>query len=42
MNIVELPENITSMSIPDVVAETCTNWDVYSNKDIVDQIDSGL
>ena len=42
MNILERPDDITSMSIPDVVQETCKGWDAYSNQVVVDQIDSGL
>ncbi len=42
MNILERPDDITSMSIPDVVQETCKGWDAYSNQAVVDQIDSGL
>ena len=42
MNIVEQPENITSLQIPHVIAETCKGWDAYSRGDVVEQIDSGL
>lgn len=42
MNILERPDDITSMSIPNVVQETCKEWDAYSNQVVVDQIDSGL
>ncbi len=42
MNILERPDDITSMSIPEIVQETCNNWDAYSTRAVVDQIDSGL
>jgi Multicopper oxidase len=42
MNIVERPDDITSMSIPDVMEETCRNWVAYTDRAIVEQIDSGL
>ena len=42
MNIVERPEDITSMSIPTVVRQTCDAWDRYSSQVLVNQIDSGL
>lgn len=42
MNILERPNDITSMFISDVVQETCKGWDAYSNQAVVDQIDSGL
>ena len=42
MNILERPDDITSLSIPDVMHETCESWDSYSARAVVDQIDSGL
>ncbi|MCJ1319188.1 hypothetical protein MMC15_004521 [Xylographa vitiligo] len=42
MNIIEQPAQITEMQIPEVVPQTCINWDKYSNTNVVDQIDSGL
>ena len=42
MNILERPDDITSLSIPDVVQQTCDNWDGYTARAVVDQIDSGL
>lgn len=42
MNILERPDDITSMSIPDVIQQTCTDWDAYTSQAVVDQIDSGL
>ena len=42
MNILEHPDDITSMSIPDIVQETCNDWNTYSTQGVVDQIDSGV
>ena len=42
MNILERPDDITSLSIPDVVGQTCSEWDAYTSHAVVDQIDSGL
>ena len=42
MNILERPDDITSSSIPDVVAQTCTDWDAYTSQSVVDEIDSGV
>ena len=42
MNILERPDDITSLSIPDVVQQTRGNWDAYTARAVVDQIDSGL
>ena len=42
MNILERPDDITSLFIPHVIQETCSDWDQYSARAVVDQIDSGL
>ena len=42
MNILERPDDITSMKIPHVVRQTCDDWDQYSSQAVVDQIDAGL
>lgn len=42
LNIVEQPAQINQMQIPDVMAQTCTDWNAYSKLNVVDQIDSGL
>ena len=42
MNILERPDDVTSMSIPDVMQQTCDDWNKYSAGTVVDQIDSGL
>lgn len=39
INIVSRPDDIPS--IPDVMAQTCVDWDYYSDHNIVDQIDGG-
>lgn len=41
MNILEEKSDITSMSIPRVLQETCKSWDEYSSRVVVVQIDSG-
>jgi hypothetical protein len=30
------------MQIPMIMQQTCKDWEVYSNTEVVDQIDSGL
>ena len=42
MNLLERPDDITSETIPQVMEETCKGWEAYSQRAIVDQIDSGL
>ena len=42
MTFMERPLEITQRQIPQVMAQTCTDWDAYSNTHVVDQIDSGL
>ncbi|KAM0805794.1 Cupredoxin [Usnea florida] len=42
INLLERPDDIAELTIPGIMAETCTNWDTYSNSVVVDQIDSGL
>ena len=42
MNLVEQADNITSMQIPGVIAETSKDWDMYTSQGVVEQIDSGL
>ncbi|MCJ1286660.1 hypothetical protein MMC26_006006 [Xylographa opegraphella] len=42
MNILERPNDLTSMKIPNIIQETCRAWDIYSAHNVVDQIDSGL
>lgn len=42
-NFLELPADIgKDTQIPMIMQETCTNWQKYTNADVVDQIDSGL
>jgi hypothetical protein len=38
----ERPTEINQMQIPLVMAQTCKDWDAYTNKNVVEQIDSGL
>src|ERR1700732_3248125 len=42
MTFMERPKDITQRQIPLVMAETCTKWDAFTKKNVVDQIDSGL
>lgn len=42
MNIVERPDDIAALQIPDAVAKTCRDWNEYTAQTVVDQIDSGL
>lgn len=42
LNVLELPQNITQMQIPEVMAQTCVDWDAYTQLNVVDQIDSGI
>ena len=42
MNILERPDDITSMKIPRVVQQTCDDWDKYSSQAVIDQIDAGI
>ena len=42
MTFMEHPEQITQQEIPQVIAQTCTEWDAFTSKNVVDQIDSGL
>lgn len=43
VNVMERPDLIpNNTKIPGVVAQTCTAWDAFTNKDKPDQIDSGV
>lgn len=42
INLLERPNDIPEMRLPQVMAQTCTDWEAFSNTNIVDQIDSGL
>lgn len=39
INILSRPEDIPT--IPDVMPQTCVDWEYYSTHNIVDQIDAG-
>ena len=41
MNLLELPEDITQVQIPDIMAQSCVDWNAYTQVNVVDQIDSG-
>ena len=38
----ERPVDIANRQIPQVMAQTCRDWDAYTKGNVVDQIDSGL
>lgn len=42
MQFVVQPAGIKNYDIPTKVAATCANWQAYTNKNVVDQIDSGV
>lgn len=43
INVLERPDDIQKeMSIPEIMAQTCIDWDAYSSREVVEQIDSGL
>ncbi len=42
MTFMERPLDITQLQIPQVMAQTCKDWDAWSSKNVVDEIDSGL
>ena len=41
--VLENPDALENeMKIPDIMEQTCRDWDAWSNRNIVDQIDDGL
>jgi Multicopper oxidase len=42
INVMENPADITQLQIPMVMQQTCKDWDAYSSKNVVDQIDAGI
>jgi len=42
MTLMEQPTLINQREIPDVMAQTCRDWDKWTSKNMVNQIDSGL
>ncbi|KAI4157769.1 MAG: hypothetical protein L6R39_000600 [Caloplaca ligustica] len=42
LNIMERPDEIKQRQIPMVMAQTCRDWDAYSSKNVVEQIDAGI
>ena len=42
ITIIERPADIMEGNVPSTLAQTCTDWDAYTNRAVVDQIDSGL
>lgn len=42
-NILERPDDIkNNMQIPSTLAQTCTEWNAYTSKNVVDEVDSGV
>lgn len=39
---VERPEDIAKLRIPPSLAQTCRSWTAFTNKEVIDEIDSGL
>lgn len=42
MTFMEKPTEINQREIPDVMAQTCRDWDTWTSRNMVMQIDSGL
>ena len=42
MTFMERPADINELQIPQVMPQTCTDWNAYTSKNVVAQIDSGL
>ncbi|KAK7729103.1 hypothetical protein SLS53_009318 [Cytospora paraplurivora] len=42
VNIMERPEDLVQKQIPNIVEQTCKAWTAWTNRNVVDQIDSGL
>lgn len=42
INIMERPKDIRNREIPMVMQQTCRDWQAYTQRAVVDQIDSGL
>lgn len=42
VSVMERPDDIAKLEIPAIMAQTCRDWATFTNKTVVDQIDSGL
>jgi FtsP/CotA-like multicopper oxidase with cupredoxin domain len=42
LNLLERPEDVKQLKVPDSMQRTCKNWQAYTNVNIVDEIDSGV
>ena len=42
INLLEMPEQIDEMNIPQITAQTCDAWNLYTSTHVIDDIDSGL
>lgn len=42
INVMERPDDIEKLKVPQSSHDLCKAWDDYTSRDVVDQIDSGL
>ncbi|CAG8956065.1 hypothetical protein HYFRA_00011848 [Hymenoscyphus fraxineus] len=42
VTVLERPDDIKKAQIPSIIAQTCRDWWAYTEREVVDQIDSGL
>ncbi|KFZ07766.1 hypothetical protein V502_09754 [Pseudogymnoascus sp. VKM F-4520 (FW-2644)] len=42
LSLMERPTEVTQMEIPFIMDQTCVDWDLYTSRVVVDQIDSGV
>ena len=42
VNLMEQTDGITKRVIPDIINQTCSDWAIYENTTVVDEIDSGV
>lgn len=42
LNILERPEDIKQQRIPEVVAQTCIDWEAWTKRNVVELVDAGV
>ena len=42
LNILERPEDIKQQQIPEVVAQTCKDWEAWTKRNVVESVDAGV
>jgi hypothetical protein len=42
LTFLERPEEISNPTIPDIMAQTCKDWTIWTSRNTVEQIDSGI